>query len=142
MNREVILQALFAKLSAAANFSTASRRLKLWGSVAPADKPALFMMEHAEQYVHSSEATPQAVTLWVDVFIYTDAGNDQSVAPIAALNGLLDALDNALRPDALTGKQTLGGLVSHCWIEGKLLKDSGDLDGSGVAVVPVRILVP
>lgn len=142
MNREAIVQALFTRLSSSASFATTGRRLKLWSGVAPADKPALFMVERAEYYTHSSEAIPQTVTLWVDVFIYTDAGNDQSVAPVATLNGLLDALDAALKPDALTGKQTLGGLVSHCWVEGKLLKDSGDLDGNGVAVVPIRILVP
>ena len=41
----------------------------------------------------------------------------------------LAAIDAALAPSALTGLQTLGGLVSHCWIEGKLMKDAGDLDG-------------
>jgi hypothetical protein len=40
----------------------------------------------------------------------------------------------------VTGRQTLGGLVSHCWIDGKIMKDSGDIDGDGIAVIPVKIL--
>lgn len=141
MNREVILSALFARLSAAASFATVSRRLKLWSSVAPTDKPALFMVERADLYSHASEAVAETITLQVDVYLYIDAGQDQAGAPISSLNILLDAVDAALKPDPLSRKQTLGNLVSHCWIEGRLLKDAGDLDGNGVAVIPVRILV-
>jgi hypothetical protein len=142
MNRESILNALFARVSGAAAFATASRRLKLWSSVAPSDKPAIFVAERGDIYARASEATPETVTMQIELYIYSDAGHDQSVVPAGALNALLDAVDTALKPDALSGKQTLGGLVSHCWIEGKILKDAGDLDGSGVAVVPVKILVP
>jgi hypothetical protein len=32
------------------------------------------------------------------------------------------------------------GLVSHVWIDGKIMKDPGDIDGDGIAVIPVKIL--
>lgn len=142
MNREAIYSALFALASSSASFVTRSRRLRLWSSVPPGDKPALFLSERGEHVAHASEAVPETVTLHAEFYIYTDAAQDQTATPASTLNALLDALDTALRPDALTGKQTLGGLVSHCWIEGRILKDPGDLDGSGIAVVPVKILVP
>lgn len=142
MNRELVLLALFNLLSNAASFATVSRRLRLWSSVAPADKPALIMVDKTDVYQRASEAVPEAITMQIDVYIYTDAGSDQSGIPSTALNTLLDAVDTALLPDRLTGKQTLGGLVSHCWIEGRVMKDAGDIDGNGVAVIPIRILIP
>jgi hypothetical protein len=142
MNREAIVSALFSLVSNAAPFVTAGRRLKLWGDVPPSDKPALFLVERGDTYARASEAVPEVVTMQLEIYIYTDAGDDPTVVPASTLNPLLDAVDTALAPGKLTGLQTLGGLVSHCWIEGKLMKDAGDLDGDGVAVIPVRILVP
>jgi len=142
MNREAIISALFALVSGAAPFATASRRLQLWSSVPSSEKPALFLVERGDNYARASEAVPEAVTMQLEIYIYIDAGKDQSIVPASALNPLLDAIDTALAPSPLTGLQTLGGLVSHCWIEGKIMKDAGDLDGDGVAVIPVRVLVP
>jgi len=142
MNRENIITALFNLVSASANFATASRRLQLWSSVSSSEKPAIFVTERGDTYARASEAVPEAVTIEADIYIYTDAGKDQSIVPASLLNPLIDAVDAALAPNPLTFVQTLGGLVSHCWIEGKILKDAGDLDGDGVAVIPVKILVP
>jgi hypothetical protein len=104
MNRETIMSALFARVSTAGSFALASRRLKLWNSVAPADKPSLFMVERGDFYTRASEAVPETVTLHVDLYIYTDAGQDQSAVPVSTLNGLIDAIETALKPDALTGR--------------------------------------
>ena len=38
--------------------------------------------------------------------------------------------------------QTLGGRVHKCWIEGRIQKFQGDLDGQTLIVVPIKILVP
>lgn len=142
MNREAIVSALFTKASASAGFVTKGRRFKLWTEVPASAKPALFLMERGEDYVRDSEAVPAKVTLNVDLFIYTSVGKDPNTIPGQQLNQLLDAIDAALAPEPVTGKQTLGGLVSHCWIEGNVMKDTGDMDGDGLAVIPVKILVP
>ena len=142
MNRESIISAAFALVVNSAAFVTASRRLQTWSSVADSDKPAIFFSERRETYNRSSEAVPQSVTLEVDIYIYIDSSLEQTVVPATTLNNLIDAVDTALAPNAITGLQTLGGLVSHCWIEGKVLKDAGDLDGNGVAIIPLKILVP
>lgn len=142
MNREAIISALFTLVSNAASFANSSRRLRLWSSVASSEKPALFLVERADVYTRGNEAAPETVTMQLEIYIYTDAGKDQSIVPSSSLNPLIDAVEAALAPSRLTGLQTLGGLVSHCWIEGRLMKDAGDLDGDGVAVIPMKILVP
>ncbi len=71
MNRETIITALFALVSGAAPFETASRRLKLWGSVPPSEKPALFLVERGDNYVRGSEAVPEAVTMQLEIYLYT-----------------------------------------------------------------------
>src|SRR5579862_8742709 len=130
------MSALFALVSGSASFNLASRRLKLWNEVAATDKPAIFMYERDDEYKGAERYVPPTVTMNVDLFIYIEAGKDQSVAPITVLNPLIDAVDAALAPSRTTGRQTLGGLVSHCYIDGKIMKDPGDLDGDGIAVIP------
>jgi hypothetical protein len=150
-SREFIMEALFARL-AQAQFATPingrgswallSRRLKLWSDVASADQPALFVTEHGENLSYSAEALPGKVTLNVDLFVYIAAGKDRDSIPARDLNIALDALAACLAPDPVIGRQTLGGLVTHCRIEGRIVKDPGDLDGQGLALVPIKILAP
>jgi hypothetical protein len=53
----------------------------------------------------------------------------------------MDALDAALMASPVANnRQTLGGLVSHCRVDGAVLKDPGDLDGDGLLWVPLKIL--
>lgn len=138
-SREQIMQALFALVTASPAFVTKSRRLRLWGEVPSGEKPAIFMYERDDNYTNGKNYL-QIVEMNVDLYIYIDAGKDQSIAPITALNPLVDAVDAALAPSRATGRQTLSGLVSNCYIDGKVMKDPGDLDGDGIAVIPVKIL--
>ncbi|MDI9847557.1 hypothetical protein QM467_05715 [Rhodoblastus sp. 17X3] len=150
-SREEIMAELCARL-ARAQFSTPingreswailSRRIKLWSDVAAADQPALFVTEHGENIAYASENAPGKTVLNVDLFVYVAGANDPRVVPARDLNIALDALCSALAPDPAIGRQTLGGLVHHCRIEGRIVKDPGDLDGQGLALVPVRILAP
>ena len=57
----------------------------------------------------------------------------------------MDALDAALAPagaDLTLGRCTLGGTAYRCAIDGKPLKDPGDLDGDGLLLVPITIVLP
>jgi hypothetical protein len=137
--RESIMQALFALVSGAAGFVTASRRLRLWGSLSPAEKPAIFQYERDDTYTNGKNYLP-TVEMNVDLYIYTAPGIDSGVTPISLLNPLIDAIDAALRSGLVNNRQTLGGLVSHVWIDGKVMKDPGDIDGDGIAVIPLKIL--
>lgn len=145
--RETVMTALVGLLAGTrfalpvngqSGFVSVSRRLKLWSDVPKSQRPALFVAEHREQQSHQNEGLPAKTTLAVDLFIYIDSG-DKNTIPAIALNTILDALEAALRP-ANGSRQTLGGLVSHCRIDGAVLKDPGDLDGDGLLWVPLKIL--
>jgi hypothetical protein len=149
--RETIIEALCAQLAQARfpalingndTWATLSRRLKLWSDVASADQPALFVTEHSEATTFASENLPGKTTLNVDLFIYISAGQDPGAIPARDLNIALDALAETLAPPAGCERQTLGGLVHTCRIEGRIVKDPGDLDGQGLAIVPIKILAP
>lgn len=140
MNREPIYDALFATLSGTAAFVTASRRLRHWSDVGPAEQPALFVVQKSET-AQRRKGLPPKWTLAVDVFVYAHAPDDVT-APTTALNPLLDAIEAVLAPADPTATQTLGGVVEHAWIAGKIETDEGVLGGQAVAIIPVEILVP
>lgn len=150
-SRETIMAALCAIL-AKAQFATPingrqswgilSRRIKLWSDVATADQPALFVTEHGENVAYAGENAPGKTTLNVDLFLYIAGAKDPECVPARDMNVALDALFSALAPDPASGRQTLGGLAYHCRVEGRIVKDPGDLDGQGLALVPLRILAP
>lgn len=140
--REPIWTALFALLQTAPGFRTYSRRMKLWGDMSDAEKPSLILFTPTEQWVSTGLQNPQKTTLDATIFIYTIDGKDPTAVPIIAMNNLLDAVCGVLQPSPLYQNQTLGGLVSNCWVEGEIYKEPGDLDGDGLAMIPLKILVP
>ncbi len=142
--RDPIFQALFALGAAAVwgdpacGFAYASRRVRLFDDL-PAT-PALCQAEHEEE-VEQAAGQPPRRRLYAAWTVHHATGDPDAV-PAVANNLILDALDTALAPDSPDGCCTLGGLVAHAWIEGKVLKDPGDLDGRALLVVPVVMLVP
>ena len=57
---------------------------------------------------------------------------------------LIEAVESALTISDSEGTLTLGGLVSHCWLQGDGHLVSPDIDpgGQGMATLPIRIMVP
>lgn len=58
---------------------------------------------------------------------------------------LSEAIEGVIgTPDGEGATNTLGGLVSHCWIEGDSWWLTGDVDpqGQGMMIVPVQIMIP
>lgn len=143
MNREALYGSLFALVSGAAGFVTASRRLRHWSDVAAQEQPALFMVQKRETAVRQ-RGLPPKWTLTVDLFVYARAPDDVSPAgPV--INPLLDAIEAALAPlgpDAAGNAQTLGGLAYQAWISGQIETDEGVLGGQAVAIIPIDIIVP
>jgi hypothetical protein len=144
MSREAAFSALFATVSAAYPWGLASRRMKLWGEVPAAMRPAFFQLESGpETYQWSSPAMPKR-TFEAKLFLYF-ASQDLTTPGSTAINEALDAIDAALAPsgsDAALGRQTLGGTVYDSKIVGVPVRDTGDLDGDGLAVVSVRLVGP
>lgn len=137
MTREPVYAALFALLSGAAPFVTASRRLRHWSDVGPAEQPALFVVQKSET-AERRAGLPAKWRASADVYVYAHAPDDET-APATVLNPLLDAIEAALAPQSAV--QTLGGLAAHAWIAGKIETDEGVLGGQAVAIVPIEMLV-
>ena len=144
MSREAALSALFAAVSAAYPWGLASRRMKLWSEVPAALRPAFFQFESGPGNLSvalagHAEANVRSQTL--PLFRRPRPDTPGS----SAINAALDAIDAALAPsaaDASSGRQTLGGAVHDCKISGVPVRDTGDLDGDGLAVVSVRLVGP
>ena len=145
ISREQIAVAFFDLVKGAANFTACSRRFVHWDQVNETQMPFLTMLKTGEVRGRQSEGLP-TLTINAHVFVYSSAGLDPGDVPDTAMNALLDAIDAAVAPsaaDAVNGnRQTLGGLVSHCYPLGPVFIDTGDIDGKAVAAIPFQILVP
>ena len=145
--REQAITALQTLVTNAYAWTTApSRRLKLWTDVPPSQRPACFLFEGGRNSYAWSNVNAPKRDLDVQLFIYIDA-KDPNVIGSTQLNNILDALDTALAPDtgfpgAPGGANTLGGLVASCRVFGEVLKEPGDLDGDGLLLVPIKIILP
>jgi hypothetical protein len=138
--REQAVQALFDKI-ATNSYVSHSRRMRDPESVAPANTPVLFLLEHSESFSRPSSSLPPVRALHLRAFIYTDVGNDENAIPASTINNLLDELEANLKADD-QGRCTLGGLVQSVTIDGDISKSPGDITGESLAIVPIRILLP
>ena len=144
MDAEPIYAALF-ELASGLSWSGgalgfASRRVMTFDDL-PA-QPALCQAETDETMtqVTSQQATTTLGASWL---IYHQAGKDDSAVPAQTTNAILAAVRAAfVDPTDPSFAQSLGGLVHKCWIEGRIQKFQGDLDGQTLIVVPIKILVP
>lgn len=142
MNREAIFAALFALLSGLPQFVTVSRRARWAKDVSPDQQPALFQEEGAGETVkYQGEGLAPLNFLSADLGFYARIPADGLTAPGSIVNPLIDAVCAALAPAPAQERQTLGGLVYHCRIEGKILKALGEVDGQAAVVIPVEIVV-
>jgi len=135
-DREAAYSALFSRLSGIPGVSTAERRLRHWSDVQPAEMPYLALAV-AGQIAEPVKRLPTKWNLGADLYLYVQS---DSSPPGPILNALLDKIDAALAPDVGQDTQTLGGIVSHAWIEGQVQTDEGTLGSIAVAVVPIRML--
>jgi hypothetical protein len=136
--------ALSAKLRSSGLFPfiTYSRRLKHWNNVPASEQPAMFMVQPT-QTPEQTKGLPPIWNLHVQLFLYDNCGDDNAAIPGTRLNNLVDALDDAFCPTP-GARQTLGNLVSHCWISGgvQLYEGFEGMMNQSVAIMPFEIRVP
>ena len=104
----------------------------------------MFMIEH-QQVVHQVKGLPPTWIFNLSLFLYDNCSGDPAALPGPRLNALLDAVDDALAPTGGSGgRQTLNGLVSHCWIAGPIETYEGyeGMMDQSVAFIPWEIKVP
>lgn len=148
MTREPIYQAIFqffAALTAGGSplFKTATRKAQLWDGVAPEDQPALLQLQRRE----TAQYRKGLPTIWrceitLYLYVHTGTADDPVIVPSQLINPLVDAIADALTVDDLSNNCcTLGGLVSHCAIEGAVEIFEGNQGDQAVATVPIMFLV-
>ena len=132
---------MFDLAADAGGFVTAERRLRHWSDVAPAEQPALFMTQKSETAAVKTLGAPTVWTLNVELYLYAHS-SDPYLSPATVLNPLVDAVEAALAPAAITGLQDLGipSMVQHATIAGKIETEEGVLGDQAIAIIPVEIL--
>lgn len=153
MDEEAIFVELFARMDLVTwtradatehQFKVKSRRVKLF-SDAPV-QPACYQAEHNTTEGQVT-GMPYKTVLDASWIIYQNVARDAKAAPATENNLIVDACRRALAPlptdvGFLDKRNTLGQLVHHCFIQGRIFKDPGDLDGQGMLVIPIKLLVP
>lgn len=124
IGRETIYAGLFnvlstSLLSPSGPFVTISRRLQAASQLSRNDMPALFLSEMGERYEQQVLGGPAKVTLLAQLYMYAMC-DEQSDTPATDINNLSDSIENALAPIPFLGVQTLGDLVQHAWLEGRI----------------------
>lgn len=148
--REQIYTALAAELKTTAGLLTVSRVYRSPTDYSSAAQlPAGCVDEDVESADNPLYGAATVWTLTADFWIYllapqiSQIPGQETTVPMTALNNVLDALDTAFPASESGVVNTLGGLVQHAYIQGKIFKVAGV--GSGnllltVARVPIQIL--
>jgi hypothetical protein len=139
MTTEAIFEALRTKLTISP-FVRVERRMKMLKDMNPDDFPAIYIVE-PDQSTDVSKGSPDLLSLTAHLLVYFSGSDSQDEVKSSTLNPLLDSVRTALAPDPVTGFQTLGGLVSHCWITGPQPLAEDLLTPDGGAMLTVHILV-
>lgn len=152
--RVTVAAALLAQLMAANGFLSSNqfvkngRRLTKPEQAAAPGEPGLYLVKPSEDYKYSdndeSRGVPAKREISFVAVVYTDVGTDADAVPADLIDTLLDAIDAALQSglDPGTFKQTLGGLVDDCRIEGRIEFSPGDSQGKGETIIPITVVLP
>lgn len=159
---EQIMAALLAMLqtNCGATFKSYNRRFVMWENLSsanpPVSQPALYLYDGVglgggkTKIEQRGRGRPSVRVLSRTIVVYaqlpgagTPGGQDATTPGGTVLSPLYDSIDAAFVPDR-ENAVTLGGLVSHCWIEGESIWVTPDIDpqGQGMLTVPVQIMIP
>lgn len=134
------MAALFTQAQTVAGLNTVSRKFAQVKEVDAALRPALYQRE-GHQIVKEKRFGLPVYHLRAWWFIYATCSPDSGTIPSVQLNGLVDSAALALAPD-LTGRQTLGGLVTHAYVDGQIFFYDGllPMDTDLITVLPITIV--
>ena len=141
MQLEPIYAAFAKQLATAGVFANPNpRRPLLPNSISSAQMPAVFMEQGNPTIVNDFSGVGSKWTIPVDVIIYDQIGSDPNAIPAQRLNVLVDAVRTAMKPSTQP-KQTLGGLVNNCVVNGAVEFMEAKQGQISAAIIPFHILV-
>lgn len=127
-------------------FVKRERRIRLFTQVPVEQMPWFGQGEPGESVTQKTNLPYKNVQKfsWI---VYHRAGADPDAVPVVANNQIIDAFKAAMEPKPtdpgfFDSRNTLSGLVHHCYIDGQILKDPGDVDEQAIIFVPITVLVP
>ena len=145
--RQQVADALWDLASQTAGITSSSQRFILWDQWS-SSLPGMTMLrvpQGGDERVRQDKGLP-ILKMRYHILIYTVAPQADDVFPDDIMNGMLDALDQAVKPvgfDLINNNaQTLGGLVDYCYPLGAVFIDPGETDQKGVAAVPFEMGLP
>jgi hypothetical protein len=154
VDEETAFLALFALIArmqwvslsgnATQQFVTSSRRVKLFADCPVF--PGCYQAEHTSM-VSKKRNGPYREEWGANWIIYHNVGQDENIVAATENNRIMASVRAVMKPlpndpGVFDNRNTLGGLVYDCFLDGRLFKDPGDLDGEGMLVVPIKLLVP
>jgi hypothetical protein len=116
-----------------------NRKGGTWSKQSPVSAPTMFIIHVGER---ATQASTIGLTKWiVDFYLEIFAPTDESSSAIAdtLVNAILDAIDATLQSVPPGERQTLGGIVTNCWIEGDIIIGTAQLTNQLMMLVPVRV---
>ncbi len=127
-------------------FKTVTRRVALFNEVPSEQQPWCGQAEHSSQEAQVT-GMPYKTTLECNWIVYQCVAKAPKAIGAIENNQILWGIRNVMAPKPTDigypdRRNTLGGLVYHCFISGRIFKDPGDIDGQGMMVVPIKLLVP
>jgi hypothetical protein len=134
------VDALTAVMKTVAPFRSVSLQASFPSDIG--DQPALFIIAPEIEFApRVARGAPPKRTILVDIWIF-DKPIETPETFGSTLRDYIDAVDTALRVPPGFATQTLGGAVSNCWIEGKVMAVPGHQTGQAFLTIPVRIEIP
>ena len=138
----IALQELLEPLTSnGSGFQIVSRAFKTPDQVDIALTPSLYILQGPISTVRVG-GLPAKQTIMVWLFIYTNSQVQDTLASTTLNNAITAVMSILVEPTFPLKEQTLNGLVSNCWIDGEIIYDSGDVQPPGLAVIPLKIMVP
>jgi hypothetical protein len=102
----------------------------------------MYLVEHEETDQFQGRGLPTKRHLYVSVFCYASTASE-SIVGGTLLNMMLAGVEDVMAPDnSVSEVLTLGGRAEWCRIEGRIFKDPGDIDGQGLLIIPIAMMLP
>ena len=116
-----------------------------WDALAKIQQPALVITEPSEERTNRrGEQFSLKLDVKLVLYVTVDPA-DINYPPNTRVNRFIEAVLTAMLPrdghSFVVNAQTLNGLVSNVFADGRILKDSGVIDNQGSALIPVTVLI-